>query len=90
MTDPSARKLLLPFLFTVNDAGRAEWYGVSGYSLEDAISLLREAGFEIDPTDSSVNVRENVRLTEFEERHIGPNMGPMQLRGVWYPRMNLK
>jgi hypothetical protein len=86
MTDLSARKLLVPFLFTVHDAGRADWYGVSAYSLEDAISLLRDAGFEIDP---SVTVRENVRFTEFEERHIGPNMGPMQLRGVWFPRMNL-
>ena len=89
MTDLSARKLLVPFLFTVNHPGRADWYGVSAYSLEDAVLLLLDAGFQIDPSDRSVTVRENVRLTEFEERHIGPNMGPMQLRGVWYPRMNL-
>ena len=89
MTDLSARKLLVPFLFTVNDGGRTDWYGVSGYSLKDAVSLLSDAGFEIDPSDRSITVRENVRLTEFEERHIGPNMGPMQLRGVWFPRMNL-
>jgi hypothetical protein len=89
MTDLSARKLLVPFLFTVNDSGRAKWYGVSAYSLEDALSLLRDAGFEIEPSDPAVTVRENARLTEFEERHIGPNMGPMQFRGVWYPRMNL-
>lgn len=90
MTDLSARTLLVPFLFTVNDAGLANWYGVSAYSLDDAVSLLHDAGFEVDPTEPSVTVRENARLTEFEERHIGPNMGPMQFRGVWYPRMNLK
>jgi hypothetical protein len=89
MTDLSARKLLVPFLFTVNDAGRSDWYGVSAYSLEDALSLLHNVGFEIDPSDPAVTVRESVQLTEFEERHIGPNRGPMQLRGVWYPRRNL-
>jgi hypothetical protein len=89
MSDLSARKFLVPYLFTVDRAGRAEWYGVSGYSIEDALSLLRDAGFVIDPTSPSVAVREHARLTDFEARHIGPNMGPMQLRGVWYPRMNL-
>jgi hypothetical protein len=34
-------------------------------------------------------VRERVVLTDDERRHIGPNMGPMQLRGVWYPQHNL-
>ena len=81
MTDLSARKLLVPFLFTVDNAGRAEWYGVSGYSLADALSLLRDKGFVIDPSSPSVAVREDARLTDFEARHIGPNMGPMQLRG---------
>ena len=89
MTDLSARQLLVPFLFTVDNGGRAEWYGVSGYSLEDALQLLRSAGFAIDPSSPSVTVREHARLTDFEARHIGPNMGPMQFRGVWYPRMNV-
>jgi hypothetical protein len=91
MTDLAARKLLVPFLFTIKDEkGRAEWFGVSGYSREDAIALLSEAGFQIDPNAKNVTVRENVRLTDFEERHIGQNMGPMQFRGVWYPRLNVK
>jgi hypothetical protein len=89
VTDLDVRKLLVPFLFTVMAGERATWYGVSGYSLEDALSVLRAAGFEIDVGDPAVSVREHPRLTDFEARHIGPNMGPMQFRGVWFPRMNV-
>jgi hypothetical protein len=89
MTDLDSRKLLVPFLFTIDNSGRAEWYGVSAYSLEDALGLLSKAGFVVDAASPAVSVRENVRLTEFEDRHIGPNMGPWQFRGVWYPCMNL-
>ena len=89
MTDLSARKHLVPFLFTIENEGRSDWYGVSAYSLEDAVSLLRASGLSVDPNQPNVSVRENVRLTDFEQRHIGPNMGPMQFRGVWYPRGNL-
>ena len=89
MSDLAARTLLVPFLFTVGDGRGIHWYGVSGHSLDDAVELLRAAGVSIDPTRPNVAVREHVRLTDFEERHIGPNMGPMQVRGVWFPRMNV-
>jgi len=65
------------------------WYGVSAYSLEDAVTLLSANGYPVDPHDSAISVRENVVLDEFEQRHIGPSMGPMQFRGVWYPQRNL-
>jgi hypothetical protein len=89
MSELSPPDLLTHFLFSVNENGRTAWYGVSGYSFEDAVALLRGAGILIDPADPQVLVRERPRLTEFEQRHLGPNMGPMQFRGVWYPRLNL-
>ena len=89
MSDLSARTLLIPFLFTRTEGLRRHWYGVSAFSLEDAIGLLRASGYALDPRDPAVSIREHVVLDEYEQRHIGPSMGPMQLRGVWYPRHNL-
>lgn len=89
MANLSDRKLLVPYLFTRVEGERRHWYGVSGYSLEDALALLRASGFALDVRDPAVSVREHVVLDDYERRHIGPNMGPMQLRGVWYPRHNL-
>jgi hypothetical protein len=53
--------------------------------LGDAQTPLRQHGYNLDLSDAAVTVREHVVLTEDEQRHIGPNMGLMQLRGVWYP-----
>ena len=89
MTELDGRRYLVPYLFTYRDRGLGQWYGVSAYSLADALALLHAYGYEVDPADPTLEVRENVKLTPFEERHLGPNMGPMQLRGVWYPRHNL-
>ena len=89
MTDLSARKLLIPYLFSRQRGGFTEWYGVSAYSLDDARALLRQYGYDIDLADPSMAVRERVVLTDDERRHLGPNMGPMQLCGVWYPQHNL-
>ena len=89
MTELRARKLLVPYLLVVEEAGRLQRYGVSGYSLEDALALLRAVGIAIDPADPAVTIREHPRLTDWEASHLGPNMGPMHFRGVWYPRANL-
>jgi hypothetical protein len=89
MTDLSARTLLIPYLFTRTEGLRRHWYGVSAYSLDDALALLEASGFLVDPNDPAVSIREHVVLDDYEQRHIGPSMGPMQFRGVWYPRHNL-
>lgn len=89
MTELSARTLLIPYLFARPQGGFVRWYGVSAYSLDDALALLRQHGYDIDLTDPAVTVRENAVLSDYEQRHLGPNMGPMQFRGVWYPQHNL-
>src|SRR5262245_60312963 len=89
MTDLSARTLLIPYLFTRREGEQHHWYGVSAYSLDDAVALLAANGYALDPHDPAVSVREHVVLDDFERRHIAPSMGPMQFRGVWYPQHNL-
>jgi len=89
MSDLSTRKLLIPYLITSQRGEFLRWYGVSAYSLDDALRLLRQYGYDVDLTDPAVTVREHPVLTEYEQRHIAPSMGPQQLRGVWYPQHNL-
>ena len=89
MTELSARTLLIPYLFSRPQGAFVRLYGVSAYSLDDAQTLLGHHGHDVDLSDPAVTVREHVILSEDEQRHIGANMGPMQLRGVWYPQHNL-
>ena len=89
MTELRARKLLVPYLVIADRAGRLQHFGVSGYSLEDALALLNVVGIPIDPSDPAITIREHPQFTDWEAKHIGPNMGPAQFRGVWYPPTNL-
>lgn len=63
-------------------------YGVTAWSVEDAMQLLREAKLDIPEDLERLQIRENVAFADLDQNHVVPNMGPMVLRGVWYPRMN--
>lgn len=89
ISELSARTLLVPYLFSRRERGVLHWYGMSGYSLDDAPTLLRAYGHDLDPADPAVTLRERPELSDFERRHLQPNMGPVQLRGVWCPKHNL-
>jgi hypothetical protein len=94
VTELAARSHLLAFLFTIKADSRPSWYGVSAYSLIDALALLAERGVSLDPSDANVTVEEAISYQDLERRpilrnHLVPNMGPMQFRGVWYPLGNL-
>jgi len=65
MSDLSGRKLLTPYLFTRMEGSLRRRYGVSAYSLEDAVSLSAN-GYPVDPHDPAISVRENIVLHEFE------------------------
>lgn len=61
-------------------------FGVSAYSLADALSLLTTAGFEIDPNQAEV--KEGVTAADLDSNHVVPNMGVIVRRGVWFPNLN--
>ena len=62
--------------------------GVSAYSLEDAISLVKGqySAMYYSP-DFSVYI-ENVDIQELDQGHVIPNMGVCTQRGVWFPILN--
>jgi len=64
--------------------------GVTAYSEADAFALLEERGIaEWFAGAREVVVRKGVRLQDLDQRNVVPNIGPMQLRGVWYPCTNV-
>ena len=64
--------------------------GVTAYSEEDAFSLIQEQGFDQWYADAvEVCVTTGVTISDLDQSKIVPNIGPMQLRGVWYPVANV-
>jgi len=59
-------------------------FGVTAYSLEDALYLLKQQaalGHNLAPT----SVVENVDIRTLDPNHVRPNMAPPSQRGIWYP-----
>jgi hypothetical protein len=63
-------------------------YGVTAYTIEDALWLLRNRLLDRD-LGTPIEVKRDVRLTDLDQGHVAPNCGPLVLRGVWYPQHNL-
>ncbi|HEY0927371.1 hypothetical protein [Brevundimonas sp.] len=61
--------------------------GVTAYSLDDALGLLR-AELQVADIQSPSIVRENVGFDELDQGHVVPNMHPFSERGVWYPKLS--
>ena len=79
---------LMALWYETTREGLPAWYGVTAFSFEDAAQLLRRAGFPLEQ-GVAVKVTEDVTVDQLDQKHVVPNMGPMQVRGVWYPRLNL-
>ena len=59
--------------------------GVTAYSYDDAISLLRRRVFKDEELPTIVSVIENVDVSTLDQRHVIPNMGVCVDRGIWFP-----
>ncbi|WP_143393978.1 hypothetical protein [Fimbriiglobus ruber] len=62
-------------------------FGVTAWSLDDAFAII----FAIDygrylPSDlDEVRVIEGVTYADLDQSHVVLNMGPIVVRGMWYP-----
>lgn len=66
-------------------AGMTLGCGVTAYSYEDALALLREHVFEGSELPPVERVTENVDVSTLDEGHVIPNMAPPVWRGIWFP-----
>ena len=81
---------LISYWITTGNRWGPLGFGVTAFSIEDASRLISAEGFDIPKTLEELQVRENITFAELDQNHVVPNMGPMIMRGVWYPRCNLR
>lgn len=60
-------------------------YGVTAFSISDAFEIIQRAGYSLPDDKSSLRIQTNVKPAELEQRHVRENMGPIVIRGLWYP-----
>jgi hypothetical protein len=60
-------------------------FGVTAYSLADALAIIRDSGYELPEDIGTLQIREDVRYDDLEPNHVRTNMGPIVVRGLWYP-----
>ncbi len=64
-------------------------YGVTAYSLDDALELLKKHQLVGQDVESPIAISANVRIEDLDQANVVPNCGPMAFRGVWYPFSDL-
>ncbi|WP_139237297.1 hypothetical protein [Polaromonas sp. YR568] len=57
--------------------------GVTAYSHDDALHLLKERVF--NQALPACSVIEDIDVRTLDENHVLPNMGLVTQRGVWFP-----
>jgi len=60
--------------------------GVTAYSREDALNLLRKHVFGANGPPPIIDCIEDVGLDQIEQKHARPNIGDTSRRGIWFPQ----
>jgi hypothetical protein len=76
---------LKPFWIVSPDPHGPLGFGVTAFSLEEALQIIRDAGYLVPENTTLLRVEENVKVSDIDERHVVKNMGPIVVRGIWYP-----
>jgi hypothetical protein len=64
-------------------------FGVTARSLDDAFKIIRGCGYELPDDDDSMAIREGITFDELDQINVAPNIGPMAVRGLWYPFVDI-
>ncbi|UKN02708.1 hypothetical protein K6119_04165 [Paracrocinitomix mangrovi] len=60
-------------------------FGVSAWSEEDALQLLKQTVFNGEDIPKIIEIQTIKSLDELEQNHVRPNIGSPTHRGVWFP-----
>ena len=77
-------RLLIRFWFKSEDG---LGIGVTAYSLEDAIDLIKSQDIAMMLKPNFDSYTENVDIQDLDQNHVIPNMGVCTNRGVWFPNV---
>jgi hypothetical protein len=79
-------QLLKPFWIPLTNPYGPLGIGVTAWSFSDALRIVRALGYDRYLPDDleSLRVVEGVTVGELHH-HVAQNMGPIVVRGMWYP-----
>jgi hypothetical protein len=60
-------------------------YGVTAFSLTDAFEIIARAGYRLPEDKAALHCRVGIKPAEIEHRYVREHMGPIVVRGLWYP-----
>lgn len=76
---------LTAFWIVPPDSSGPRGYGVTAFTLSDALSIIRRFGCQLPDDLSTLRIIEGIRVADLDDFHVVPNMGPIVVRGMWYP-----
>jgi hypothetical protein len=80
---------LIPFWIVPPSKSGPLGFGVTAFSLSDAFQIIQDSGFELPEDRSTLQIRERVRVSDLDQPHVVKNMGPIVVRGLWYPFLKI-
>jgi hypothetical protein len=60
-------------------------FGVTAFSLDDVFQILRDVGYRLPEDTAELRIVEDVLMSDLDDLHVVRNMGPIVVRGIWYP-----
>lgn len=64
--------------------------GITAFTRAEADAFLAEAASVTGRNYEVAEVIENIDIRTLDPTHVIPNMGPPNVRGVWFPCLNLR
>jgi len=86
MTDPACHRGLRRFWFPLSTG---LGIGVTAASAIEARELAENARSRYFPAARFVGLVPDIDFAALDQEHVVPNAGPVVVRGVWYPRLNV-
>jgi hypothetical protein len=76
--------ILISFWIKDPDPSGPFGYGVTAFSITDAFEIVSRAGYRLPDDKSSLKISKDIKPADLDH-HILDNMGPIVVRGLWYP-----
>ena len=67
------------------DARMTPWVGVTAWTLDDALYLVRSLLFAGRTLPPMLRTIENVDVSQLDAKHVLHHVHPSNERGIWYP-----
>jgi len=76
---------LIPFWIVAPNLRAPLGFGVTAFSLADAFRIIESAGYELPDDRNTLQVTEGVNVSDLDSEYVRFHMGPIVVRGIWYP-----